>query len=291
MRQTFRTPGPLALSIKLPAGEIALTTVDGDETIVELQPARDNDASREAVERARVELRERAGGGHELVIAVDERRSWGFSLGRGAEVALRVSAPHGSDVGIEASSADVQGRGRFGRASVSTASGDIELDQVGGDARISTASGDVRVREIAGEARINTASGDVEAGALAGATSVNTASGDVVVDRADSGLTVRTASGDVIVRRASSSLNVATASGDQRIDSVVEGDVRLQSASGDLRVGVRRGSKVWVDASSKSGEAASELELGDLPPDGDGPLLELRANTLSGDISVVRASD
>ena len=291
MRETFRTPGPLALSIELHAGEIELETVDGEVTTVELEPARSNDASREAVERARVELRERAGGGQELVIAVDEQRTWGYVLGRGAEVTARVSCPHGTNVRVQASSADVAGSGRYGQVSVSTASGDVELDRVGGDARVSTASGDVRVAEVEGEARMNTASGDVEAGGLGGAATVNTASGDVVVARADAGLTVRTASGDVIVHRAASSVSVATASGDQRLDSVAEGDVRLQSASGDLHVGVRRGSKVWMDASSKSGEATSELEVGELPPDGGGPLLELRATTISGDIHVVRAPD
>ena len=291
MRQTFRTPGPLVVSIKLPAGEAALSTVDGDETTVELEPLRNNDASREAVEQARVELRERAAGGQELVIEVPDRRGWGFTIGRGSEVGLRISSPHGTDLKVDASSADVEGRGRFGAVAVNTASGDVELERVEREARVNTASGDVQLHEVAGEARINTASGDVEAGALAGAATVNTASGDVIVDRAGSDLTVRSASGDVIVHHAASSVSVATASGDQRIDSVAEGDVRLQSASGDMHVGVRRGSKVWMDASSKSGEATSELELGDAPPAGDGPLLELRATTMSGDISVVRASD
>ena len=291
MTQTFHTPGPLALSIQVAAGEVELTTVDGEETTVELEPLRNNDASREAVERARVELRERAAGGHELVIEVEDRRGWGFSLGRGADVRLRVSSPQGTDLKVATSSAGVEGRGRFGTVTVNTASGDVDLDRVAREARVNTASGDVQLHEVAGEARINTASGDVEAGALASTAIVNTASGDVIVDRAGSGLTVRSASGDVIVHRAASSVSVATASGDQRIDSVVEGDVRLQSASGDMHVGVRRGSKVWMDASSKSGEATSELDVGDAPPDGAGPLVELRATTMSGDISIVRASD
>jgi DUF4097 and DUF4098 domain-containing protein YvlB len=289
VRHTFRTPGPLSLSLRLPAGEAKLATVDGDETTVEIEPLRDNEASLQAVESARVELRERAAGGQELVVEVEERRAWGFLLGRGAEVSVRVRSPHGTNVELDTSSADVQGSGRFGDVSVNSASGDVEFEAVGGEGRVNTASGDVALGIVGGEARVNTASGDVGLKQVAATASVNSASGDVLVDQAQGPLTVRTASGDVVVHSAVSSVSVATASGDQRLDSVAEGEVKLQSASGDMQVGVRQGSHLWIDASSKSGEATSELEMSDVPPDGDAPLVQLRATTMSGDIHVVRA--
>jgi hypothetical protein len=46
---------------------------------------------------------------------------------------------------------------------------------------------------------------------------------------------------------------------------------------------------VWVDAGSASGEASSELDLDAAPADEAGPLVELRATTMSGDINVTRA--
>ena len=63
----------------------------------------------------------------------------------------------------------------------------------------------------------------------------------------------------------------------------------LKSASGNLRVGIRTGSRLWVDARSRVGEVSSELELSDVAPEGDAPLVELRANTMSGDVAIVRA--
>ena len=63
----------------------------------------------------------------------------------------------------------------------------------------------------------------------------------------------------------------------------------MQSVSGDLTFGLRAGSKLWVDARSMSGKTTSELELGDEPRSTDGPLVELRAKSVSGDIRVVRA--
>ena len=68
-----------------------------------------------------------------------------------------------------------------------------------------------------------------------------------------------------------------------------EGEVTLQTASGDIEVGIKQGSKLWIDARSMSGETSSELELGDAPSDGDGPLVEVRATAMSGDIKVKRA--
>jgi DUF4097 and DUF4098 domain-containing protein YvlB len=93
----------------------------------------------------------------------------------------------------------------------------------------------------------------------------------------------------VAVREAEGDLTVQTASGDQEIGSVAEGSVVLQTASGDIQVGIRRGSRLWIDAKSMSGETSSELEVGDAPADDEGPLVELRATTMSGDIHVARA--
>src|SRR5205814_582321 len=67
------------------------------------------------------------------------------------------------------------------------------------------------------------------------------------------------------------------------------GAIEIKSASGDLKIGIREGSTLWVDARSRSGEVRSELPVSDAPPEGDAPHVELRANTMSGDIEVVRA--
>ena len=63
----------------------------------------------------------------------------------------------------------------------------------------------------------------------------------------------------------------------------------LRSASGDVLVGIRRGSRVFVDARSASGEMDSELQLDDHEPATDGPLVEVDAVTASGDVRIVRA--
>ena len=119
---------------------------------------------------------------------------------------------------------------------------------------------------------------------------MNSVSGDMIVGSIARSGSLHTVSGDIEVRESLSSLHLKTISGDARVGSVTEGEVTMQSVSGDLTLGLRSGSKLWVDARSTSGKTTSELDLGDDPPaDRTGPLVEFRAKSVSGDIRVVRA--
>ena len=283
--ETFQTPGETRLDIRLGAGEVRIETAEVQETTVVLEPLRDNDASKAAVENARLEVRDR-GDGHEVVIDVRDR---GRGIFRNAEVLVTVTGPEGTSVESKSGSADVEGHGRFGSVEVETGSGDVEFGEVAGDANINAASGDVQLAMVGGNARVNTASGDVQIRSVGGDAKINSASGDVIIREVAGELSVNSASGDVLVREARSTVGVNTASGDQEIGSVTTGTVTLKSASGDLKVGIREGTSLWVDARSRSGEVRSELPVSELPPDGNGPSVELRANTMSGDITVSRA--
>ncbi len=282
--ETFQTPGPVSLDVRNPAGEIRLETADAAETFVELEPLRDNEASAAAVESARLELRA-SGDAREIIIDVPKQRRFGF----GAEVLIRIRSPHGSNVDARSGSADVEGRGRFGDVEVDTGSGDVAFQEVAGDAKVNAASGDVQISRVGGEARLNTASGDVQVATVTGDAKVNSASGDIQLGDVGGRLDANSASGDVEVREARSGVSVNSASGDQMIGSVAEGSVSLKSASGDLRIGIKEGSKLFVDAKSRSGEVSSELDVSDVAPEGEAPLVELRASTMSGDIQIVRA--
>ena len=234
-RESFSTPEPPRLDLRLQAGEIDVHAGAAPETVVELEPLGGDD-SRRAVEEARVELRDG-------VVVVDVPELRGFRLfSHGPEVRLAVACPSGSSLRSRSASADVRLSGLMASVEVETASGDVEIDEVEGDATATTASGDVKVRRVGGTLAVQTASGDVSA------------------ERVGGHGTFRTASGDVVVRDAAASVSAQTASGDQRIEAVSAGEVTLRSASGDIHVGVRRGSSVWIDASSMSGDTTSELE-------------------------------
>jgi DUF4097 and DUF4098 domain-containing protein YvlB len=224
------------------------------------------------LENARVELQEH-GATPKVLIDLPQKRggfSFGMIFGRQG-ISCRVRCPERSWLDVRTKSADVAARGTLGGANVSSASADIQLDEVDGGLNVKTASGDVTAREVTGGVNVQTASGDI---------AVNVARGPV---------NVATASGDVEIGEAYDSLSANTVSGDHRHGAVMQGTVGAHSVSGDIEIGVRRGSKVWLDCNTVSGDTSSELEVRADVPDGDGPLVEIRAKTVSGDIKITRA--
>jgi DUF4097 and DUF4098 domain-containing protein YvlB len=262
MKRTFETAAPLAIHVRLPAGSVRVEAADTGTTEVELEPL--DDGGYEAVDAARVELRD-ARGGQELLIEVPERR--GF-FGRNPQVAIRIHCPAESSLDVRTRSADVEGRGRLSSLEAKSASGDIDVEHVEGEIAIGTASGDVQV------------------GHAGGPTAVSTASGDVTLDYSAGRLKTNLVSGDLTVREAEGQIETHSVSGDQRLDAVGPGSVSGNSVSGDILVRVRRGSNVWMDVRSVSGDTHSALEPSDAPETDASQLVELRLASVSGDIQI-----
>ncbi|MBA3412431.1 MAG: DUF4097 family beta strand repeat protein [Actinobacteria bacterium] len=287
MRETFPTPGPVLLSLRVPDGSIELEAVETDETDVEVEPL--NEAAREALDSARIELRQRPGGGQEVVVELDDSsRRFGF-LRQGPQFRLDIRCPRGAEVELKTGAADVEGSGQFAGLDIKSGSGDIAFELVEGEAAVKTASGDVSLGRVGEETTIHTASGDVDVAYAGGALTVYGASADVTIGHLLGPGSVKLASGDLSIGALEASLDAGTASGDQEIKAVSQGTLNLQSASGDVAVGVCQGSRLWVDARSRSGTTSSELEMSETPVEDEGPLVELRAATMSGDVRVFRA--
>ena len=270
MQKTFDVSGPVELELRLAAGEIEIDpSLEGR---VEIELTAQDEESQRAIDEARVELHEHPDRPH-VIVDVPLRRggfSFGLVFGRSG-VTCRIRCPEGSLVSVKSKSADVVARGTIGGLSVQTASGDVEAARVLGGVSVKSASGDVSVREVAGGASVQTASGDVELEIVRGAVSIATASGDVTIGEAYD------------------NVGVNTVSGDQNHGAVMSGHVAAHSVSGDVRIGVRRGSRVFLDCNTVSGDTSSELEVTPDAPTGEGPLVEIRAKTVSGDIRITRA--
>ena len=277
--ETFQTPGQVSLDVKIGSGEVNVDTATVSETTVQL------DGRDDVIEDARIESRLR-GEGHEIVVDLSKAQR---RFGRGQSVVVRITAPFGADLKARSGSADIEGRGNLGAVDIEAGSGEVELDDLSGDAKVSCASGDIDIKSVAGEAKINTASGDIEVQSVGRDAKINSASGDIGLHEVGGEVHVNSASGDVTVQEVGGGGSINTASGDQQIGSVAQGSLSLKSASGDLRIGIKQGSRLFVDARSRSGDVTSDLEVGGTEPEGEGPLVELRANTMSGDIQVVRA--
>lgn len=259
---TFEVPEALRLRVSVPAGEVHVETIDGRSAEVEVTPLRDDDASREAAEKTTVELK-----GRDLVVEAPKR---GWSFGRDPKIRIAAKIPAGSDLAVRTASAPLLATGTYAAVEATTASGDVTVGTAT-SLRATTASGDVRADDVSGTATVKTASGEVRLGHV-GTLEIAGVSGSVRVDTADDGAAIAIVSGDV------------------ELASVARGDVTVKSVSGDVRVGVPAGTRVHVDASSMSGTLRSDIPLDDAPGGSEGPLLDIRGKTVSGDVHVRRAA-
>ena len=246
----FHTPDPLELVIKVPAGDIEVETVDGDETLVTVE------GSDRVVAATTVELQ-----GRKLVVEYHGRRhgitvSIGdFTIG-GNTLRIRVSVPHASSANLVNAAADMDLRGRFAALDTKTASGDLIVrGDVEGNADLKTVSGDVHVQNVGGDLDMKSVSGDLWAASVGGSVNVKSVSGDVRVESIRAGnVTAQSVSGDI---------EVGIAAGTNL-------DVDAGSVSGNLASEVPLGS--------------------DPATGGEGPTVVVRGRTVSGDFKVFRAA-
>ncbi|MDQ6874494.1 MAG: DUF4097 domain-containing protein [Actinomycetota bacterium] len=259
----FATPAPIMLRVRIPAGTVHVVAEERTTATVDLRPRDETDQEAwKLVEQARISL-----DGDTLVVEVRDRHRW-FQT---SELALRVGLPSDSRVNLTSASAGVHCAGRLASLHAKSASGDVDAEEVTGDASVITASGDVMVQHVRSRLRVKSASGDIE------------------VVRSDGEVDVKVASGDVVVRASGGAVRAHTASGDVRVESADTGSLAVQTVSGDVRIGVRAGSAVWLDLTSRSGNTTSELPIESEPAIADCSL-NINVRTVSGDISVVRAA-
>ncbi len=76
-----------------------------------------------------------------------------------------------------------------------------------------------------------------------------------------------------------------TGSGDVHVGRIHRGAVKAKAASGDIHIGVPAGIPVWTDISCINGSVRSNLE-GAGQPEKDQDYIEIRATTVSGDITL-----
>jgi len=189
-------------------------------------------------------------------------RNFGTS-GPKAEISVAVPRSVALNLGVVSASALVSGLRHDTR--LNTVSGDIIVDGLTGDVSVNAVSGDVQIRELVGSLSANSVSGDVAATGTLRKATIDTVSGAMLVD----------STGDI------SSVNLNTVSGNStvRLDEGYPANYTIRSVSG----------RVQVDGVVRSGNATGPLTnftgaIGEL----SGSFADVRANSVSGDVTVLR---
>ncbi|WP_022882102.1 DUF4097 family beta strand repeat-containing protein [Gryllotalpicola ginsengisoli] len=179
-----------------------------------------------------------------------------------AKAHVSVLVPRDVALKLGTVSADALVSGLITDAELSTVSGDLTADTLVGDLRLNAVSGELAVRAHLGALKANTVSGDVTASGTLSRVSVDGVSGNVFLDVAGIPDTIRsnTVSGDLTLR----------------IDADVPARYKVNTVSGVLQ----------VQNSIFRGASARNFDYQDGPLDGH--WIEVTANSVSGNLSVVR---
>lgn len=279
---TFATPNPITVTLDLGVADLRIIASDRTDTIVEVRPRNESKAADiKAAERTDVEY-----SNGRLLVKAPKQRSL---FGRSESLDVTIELPADSHLYGNAAVGALRVEGQLGECTFKTAAGAISLDQTGtlnlntgignvtvnravGHATITTGSGSVRIREIDGPAAIKNSNGDTTIGEVTGELRLNAANGPISVDRTHASVTAKTANGNI------------------RIGEVVRGSILLESAYGELDVGIREGTTAWLDVNTRDGRVRNSLQAHDGPQASD-ETVEVRARTSFGDITIHRSTE
>jgi hypothetical protein len=286
----FATPEPVSVTIELNMGDVRIIASDRTDTVVEVSPRDDSKASDvRAAEQTRVEFSNGS-----LLVKTMQRNVFYESArsiigpGRGGPVDVTIELPAGSQVQGDSGMGDFGGEGELGECRVKTGMGNIRLGHAGA-AHLKTGMGNIVVDRSLGDVDVTTGSGDVRVGHVGGAAVIKNSNGDTVVGEVTGDLRVKSANGRISVDRAEASVMAKTANGNIRIGEVVNGAIVIETAAGELEVGIREGTAAWLDVSSRYGRVRNSLDETDGPEQSEAKV-EIRARTSYGDIKIHRAN-
>lgn len=180
----------------------------------------------------------------------------------GPEADISIAVPRHIALTLGVVSASTLISGVTNGAKLNTVSGDLMIDGVTGDLNVNAVSGAVTARDLTGSIAANSVSGGITAAGLIRKTDIDTVSGRTLID----------ALGPV------DSVSINSVSGDMslRIDEDLAMKYSVRSMTG----------KISIDniARTSSLSAAVAGSVGSL----SGSFLDLRGNSVSGDITVMR---
>lgn len=171
---------------------------------------------------------------------------------------------------------------KFGVVSANALISGLQPDSAGGAAKISTVNGEVVVDRLIGDLELNAVNGELSVRDHTGNVTARTVNGEVTLTGDIARLTCDSVSGDVYLD--------LTGTPDQVRVNTVSGSVTARLAAGvavEYRITTASG-RLQLDESEITGVHGSYTgKYGDL----SGRWLEFRANTVTGDVSVLHAKE
>ncbi len=272
---------PQEVRVEIQLGRVDIVTSDRNDVVVTVSPSNpQRTGDRSAADRVRID---QVGS----VIGVTGPSKLNL-FGAGDSIDVLVEAPVATSATVEVKYGSVTASGHLDSCRLDVAYGDITLERA---ARLdlSVGHGQVRVGQVAGDAEVRLKSGAARLGHIGGALRLNGSNASVEVDFVGSSADITTASGTVDVGRAGGNLTARSAYGLVRVSELARGSARIEGSYGGADLGIRRGTAVWLDATSQHGVVRTDLAADPGPAEHD-EALELHVHTGYGDITIHRST-
>lgn len=285
--------GITAISINQPRSDFEIVGAETDKITIKADIqvwAGDRDEAKEKLKS--LDISTEAEGGI-LKIKVDGPP---WTKKRRAKVDFTIEMPKNIVAEISSASGEISVQNLLNGCRLNTASGEIEISGCKGENNLSTASGDIKVNGCT-EAylKINTTSGDIGVNDCSGDLAFQTVSGDLSASF-EGGLQGQTVSGDIDIKTSTpGEIKIRSTSGDVQFQGPVsEGSsATISTVSGDVSVDLDQGSSAAIEADTVSGNIDCELDLAGLRKSGrsfSGKLGDgkgtLALKTVSGDVTI-----
>ncbi|KAA0024718.1 DUF4097 family beta strand repeat-containing protein [Antrihabitans cavernicola] len=281
--QTYDTPNPIAVIIDVMVADVTIDASDRTDSMVTVTPSNPSKpADVKAAEQCKV-------GFADGRLTVKSLKQWKMysPFGPTGSIDVLVEVPTGSQVSGDSSLGTFRSEGRLGDCIIKTSMGGIHLDQTA-KLNADSSSGDITVNRVIGRTEASTGNGAITFRDIDGTAAIKNSNGETRVDVVTGDIRVNSANGAVTIGSAHASVDAKTANGNIRVAEVVEGAVVLETALGELEIGVREGTAAWLDAHTQFGRVDSTLDESGSPA--AGKVVEVRARTSMGDIIVHRSS-
>ena len=275
----FDTPEAISVTLEFEIGAARITAGQRADTIVEVLPS---DGADDADVRAAQQTNVTYSGG-KLLVKGPRKRSL---FGKPGSLDVSIELPAGSDVQASSPLAHFTCEGRLGDCNLKTSVGDIQVDEAA-TVDLKTSYGDIRVNRATGDAEIS-AAGRIDIGAIAGTGMLRNANGETTLGEVSGDLRAKSSNGRISVGVAHAGVDARSASGGIRIGEVARGQIAVQTAAGELEIGIRESTAAWLDVNTRFGSLRNSLGQSEGPGTA-AETVEVRARTGLGDIVIHRA--
>ncbi|RSS66139.1 DUF4097 family beta strand repeat-containing protein [Streptomyces sp. WAC06614] len=276
---SYETPEPITAILEFDVGDVRVRASERPDTVVTVVPS---NSGEEADVRAAQQTKVSYAHGT-LTLKGPKQRSL---FGKHGSIDVTVELPAGSHLRSTSPMADHVCEGTLGECRIKTSFGSIRVDETD-VAHLRTEHGDIHLGRARGETEI-AGSGRVHVTEIVGGATVKNNNGETTIGSITGDLKANNSNGHITVGVAHGSVEARTANGSVRLHDVARGVIQIQTAAGDLEVGIRETSAAWLDVHSKAGGVRNTLSASD-GPGGAKETVEIHARTSVGTVIVRRA--